>query len=180
MATTRPAGGLDVVAGPGAPSTRERSPAVEPIGAIDAVWVGSSAAADGGGVGSATSVRWIGQDVDHDHRDVVLPACFVRQRHEPVRRVLWVGRGAQDQRDPVLGKHQGESVRAEDEPVAVVQRQRQLVDIHLVVDAERAGDDAPLWVAFGVLRGEPALPDQLLHDRVGPLVNCWSAPRRKR
>ena len=63
-------------------------------------------------------------DVEHDDRDVVDAAGAVRRAHQPVRRVLRIGRGLQDRHDLILGDHAGEPVAAEQQAVAVDERRR--------------------------------------------------------
>ncbi len=105
-------------------------------------------------------------DVDDDRRDVVLAAGRVRRVDEEVGGAGRVALPAQQRADGPGPQHRGETVRAEQQPVAGEQRHRVHVDLDVVLDAERPGDDRALRVHRGLLLGEPALAHQLLDQAV--------------
>ena len=73
------------------------------------------------------------QDVDHDDGHVVGAAGGERGGHEVVGRLL--GRGARDRErlDLCVRDHRRESVGAQDDAVAVVDLEREVVGVHVGV-----------------------------------------------
>ena len=104
--------------------------------------------------------------VQHDHRDVVDAAGAVRGPDQPVGRLLRVGLGLQDRLDLVLGHHAEQAVAAQEQPVAVHQRDLVLVDVDLGLGAERAREDVAVRVDLGLGLGDLAGLHHAVHERV--------------
>ena len=102
----------------------------------------------------------------HDDRDVVDPAGPVRRFHEPVRGLLWLLAVLQDRLDLILGHHPRESVAAEQQLVAVEQRDHVLVDLDLLIGSERACEDVLVRVHVGFRLGDLAGLHHPRHERV--------------
>ncbi len=69
-------------------------------------------------------------------------------------------------RDLVLGEHVGEAVRAEEDEVARLRRNREDVDLDRALGADRPGDRRALWMPLGLLGREDAALDELRDERV--------------
>ncbi len=61
----------------------------------------------------------------------------------------------------VVRHHRRQPVRTEEEEIAVLDRDRERVDVHLGVGSERARDHGPLWMRVRLLRREPSAPDEI-------------------
>ena len=85
---------------------------------------------------------------------------------ELVGRRLRVGDRAQDLDDLVVADLVDEAVAAQQEAVAAHERQRPGVDADRRVDAEGAGDDVAARVGAGLVVGDVAGGDELLHVAV--------------
>ena len=72
----------------------------------------------------------------------------------------------EDRRQPRLGDHRGQAVRAEQEDVAGAGLEDLDVDLHVGLGPERAGDHRALRVRLGLLLGQLAARDQLADQRV--------------
>ena len=72
----------------------------------------------------------------------------------------------QDVGDLGVADHAGDAVGAEQEPLDRRQRQQEEVGLGAVRAAQRAGDDVALGMGRGVVAGDLAGVDQLLHDPV--------------
>ena len=81
------------------------------------------------------------QDVDHDDRHVVAAAVAIRCGDEPLRGGLRIRVGDRNGGDLVVVDLVDQAVAAQDEAVAVDDRQEPRVDPHRRLDAEGAGDD---------------------------------------
>jgi hypothetical protein len=68
--------------------------------------------------------------------------------------------------DVLIVHHCGQTVAAQQEPVACGDLYGGLVDLEVVFDAERSSKNAPLRVDPGLLRREPPLSDHALDERV--------------
>ena len=102
-----------------------------------------------------------------DHRGhVVLAAGGVGGVDEELSRPLRVVLAGEDPRHLVLADHGGEAVRAEEDAIAGLQLDRVHVDVDPGIDAERTRDDGSLGVDLGLLGGELAAADHLLHEAV--------------
>src|SRR5205823_13951825 len=68
-------------------------------------------------------------DVDHDRGDVVVPAVGAGLRDEVLGRLVRVGQPAQGGADLVVGDLVGEAVAAQQQAVAAVGEQLEVVDL---------------------------------------------------
>ena len=94
------------------------------------------------------------------------PARAVRGLDQPVGRPLRVGLGLHDRLQLVLGHHPEQAVAAEEQPVAVHQRDLVLVDVHLGLGADRAGEDVAVRMDLGLGLGDLAGLHHAVHERV--------------
>ncbi len=109
--------------------------------------------------GSAGGGLWVGvlgDRIQHDHRDVVDAAGAVRGLDQTVGAALRVGLGLQDRRDLFLGHHVGEPVAAQQDTVAIEQRDQVFVDRDLLGRADGMGDDVALGVHLRLGLGDLA------------------------
>ena len=116
--------------------------------------------------GPARSLVVLADRRQHDDGDVVDPARSVRGLHEPVGGLLRLLAVLEDRLDLVLGHHAGETVAAEQQAVAVEQRDRVLVDLDLFVGAEGPGEDVLVRVHLGLGLGDLARLHHPRHERV--------------
>ena len=113
------------------------------------------------------AVRRRAGELEEHGGDVVLAALVVRRADQRARGRLEVAAVAHDDlRDRVAGDHRREPVRAEQEDVAGLSRDREDVHVDVRVGAERARDHRALRVHLGLLRRELAAADELGHERV--------------
>jgi hypothetical protein len=96
-------------------------------------------------------------EVDDHGGDVVDPARVVRGANEAVDGLLRILDLREHRDDLIVAHHSGQAVRAQQEPVAVLHRDDALVDLHVAVDPERAGQDAAMRVVLGLGLGDLAL-----------------------
>src|SRR5207342_1678526 len=71
-----------------------------------------------------------------------------------------------DARDVLLGDHGVQAVGAQEQHVVGLRLEREGVDLHLLVGAERPCDHAPLWMLLGLVLRELALAHELVDERV--------------
>ena len=103
---------------------------------------------------------------EEHHGDVVAAARLVGGVDQRAPRLLERAGAGEDRRQPRLGDHRGEAVRADEEDVAGAGLEGLEVDLDVGLGAERAGDHGALRVRLGLLLGELAALDQLVDERV--------------
>jgi hypothetical protein len=107
------------------------------------------------------------EQLEQDDRDVVLAARGVRRADERLGRDVRIAVGVLEQpRDLVVAHHRAEAVRAEEDEIAGRELERQRVDLHVRLRAERARDHRPVGMDCGLGLGEAAAPHELRDERV--------------
>ena len=157
-----PVGGVGGGAGGGCGSASAARPAAERGSTWR--WPTLSPAAPSMTGSSAAAAAGVLDDVGDDHGDVVRAAAAQRQLDEPVGGRLGIG-VLQRLGEGLLADHAGEAVGAQQVPVAGARLAHGEVGLDLLA-VEGAQQQRALGVAVGLLRGDPAVVDQRLHERV--------------
>ena len=108
----------------------------------------------------------VARHVDDDGGGVVVAARAVRFAHKRARAALRIGDASEDALDCIVFEHGGESVGADEQPVARFDVQLVEVGGHMRIAAERAGDNRAVRMVSRFFGGELPRFDHIGHEAV--------------